>query len=77
MKLYCEDHSGELIELKQVQCIGEGDVIVRVEIMLYKEKIEEMECELRKKLRRRVTILDARYGEILLLPPKNKSKPIS
>lgn len=77
MKLYYKDQSEELNELKQVQCIGEGDIIVRVGIMLSEEKIREMEHELRKKLRRRVAVLDARYGEILLLPPKNESKSIS
>lgn len=72
MKLYYKDESEKLIELERVQCVSEGDMIIRVGTLLSEEKIDEMEHELRKKLRRRVTVLDARYGEILLLPPKNK-----
>ena len=72
MKLYYKDESEKLIELERVQCVSEGDMIIRVGTLLSEEKIDKMEHELRKKLRRRVTVLDARYGEILLLPPKNK-----
>ena len=72
MKLYYKDESEKLIELERVQCVSEGDMIIRVGTLLSEETIDNMEHELRKKLRRRVTVLDARYGEILLLPPKNK-----
>ncbi len=50
--------------------IGEGTVIIRLNQCCRKEELKEMEEELAEKFGRKVILLDARFGEILTLPPE-------
>lgn len=70
MKLFCKDENGNIIELKQVQSIGEGDIIIKLNVPMRTDDIKEMEKELTKKFDRKVIILDVIFGDICVVPPK-------
>lgn len=56
-----------------VTVIGEGTVVIRLNQSCRKEDLEEKEKYLADKFGRKVILLDARFGEILTLPPENGS----
>lgn len=70
MKLFYENENGEHIELREVQSIGEGDIVIRLNIVMNKRDIERMEQELGKKFDRKVILLDAIFGDVITVPPK-------
>ena len=70
MKLLLQDDTGVSVEIESVRNIGQGDVIIRLNQCSRKEDAEKMERYLKRKLKRRVILLDARFGEILTLPPE-------
>lgn len=70
MKLFLQDDEGLFTEINSVKSIGQGDVIIRLNQCCREEDTERMERYLKRKLKRRVILLDARYGEILTLPPE-------
>ena len=70
MKLFVENADATLMELESVKIIGEGDIVIRIKALYREEIIKEMEAHLSEKFGRKVILLDARYGEILTLPPK-------
>ena len=49
--------------------IGEGAIVIRFDRCCRKEELEEMEKELAEKFGRKIILLDARFGEIMTLPP--------
>lgn len=69
MKLLFDN--GQQIELEKVQNIGEGDIIIRLKTIMRQENISTIEEQLSKKLNRKVIVLDSRFGDIYILPPKN------
>lgn len=72
MKLYCDNGDGKLVELDTVKIIGAGDIVIRVSSIFHEDCLTEMEKNLSKKFERKVIILDARYGEILVIPPEKE-----
>lgn len=48
----------------------QDNVIIRINQCSREEDTERMERYLKRKLKRNVVLLDARYGEILTLPPE-------
>lgn len=70
MKLYCDNGDGKLVELDAVKAIGAGNIVIRVNSTFSKDRLAEMEDSFSKKFERKVILLDARYGEILVLPPE-------
>lgn len=70
MKLCLRDDAGILTEIESVKNIGQGDVIIRLNQCSREEDIEKMERYLKRRLKRKVILLDARFGEILTLPPE-------
>ena len=71
MKLYLEDDSGNQKEIKEVNGIGEGDIIIRLSFAVRESDIRRMEESLSKKFDRKVIVLDCSVAEILTVPPKN------
>ncbi len=69
MRIYCKD--GQIVEAG-VSMIGKGDIVIRLNMACGKDAIEEMEKELAEKFGRKVILLDARFGEIMTLPPKKE-----
>ena len=69
MKLI-ENRHGIIVDLREVGIIGKGDIIIRLDRCYRDETIKEMETNLSAKFGRKVILLDARYGEILTLPPE-------
>nr|WP_296464344.1 hypothetical protein [uncultured Acetatifactor sp.] len=61
---------GILIGGETATVIGEGTIVIRFNRCCRKEETEEMEKELAEKFGRKVILLDARFGEILTLPPE-------
>lgn len=70
MKLFYENENGEHIELNEIQSIGEGDIVIRLKVVMAKKDIENLEQELEKKFKRKVIVLDAIFGDVLIVPPK-------
>lgn len=70
MKLYCGSGDGTLCELETVKVIGEGSIVIRINMRCSDGAISKMERELSKKFGRKVILLDVTYGEILTLPPE-------
>lgn len=70
MKLFLQDDAGIYTEIESVNSIGQGDVIIRLNQCCREEDAERLERRLKRKLNRRVILLDARFGEILTLPPE-------
>ncbi len=70
MKLFLQDDVGLFTKIESVKRIGQGDVIIRLNQCCREEDTERMEQYLKRKLKRNVVLLDARYGEILTLPPE-------
>ena len=72
MKLYFDNGDGKLVELDTVKVIGAGDIVIRINSIFHEDRLTEMEKNLSKKFERKVILLDARYGEILVLPPEEE-----
>lgn len=70
MKLFYENENGEHIELSEIQSIGEGDIVIKLNCVMSKVDIENIEHELSKKFDRNVIILDAKFSDVLIVPPK-------
>lgn len=70
MKILYEDETGKHIELKEVQMLGAGDLIIRLNMITTDQKKEEMEKELSNKFKRTVVLLDTRFGEVTVVPPE-------
>ena len=70
MKLFYENENGEHIELSEIQSIGEGDIVIKLNWVMSKVDIENIEHELSKKFDRNVIILDAKFSDVLIVPPK-------
>lgn len=73
MKRVIEGGKSFFIEEKAVTVIGKGIIVIRFNQFCRKEELEEMEKELTEKFGRKVVLLDARFGEILTLPPEKNS----
>lgn len=69
MRLLIENDDGIIMELKEISRLQEGDLIIRTNMMMTKSGKEQVEKELSSKLKRDVTLLDARFGEIVAIPP--------
>ncbi|MCI8801081.1 MAG: hypothetical protein HFH88_14910 [Lachnospiraceae bacterium] len=67
---FIENRHGIIADLREVGIIGKGDIIIKLNRCYSDEIIEEMEMNLSAKFGRKVILLDARYGEILTLPPE-------
>ena len=61
---------GILIGGETAMVIGEGTIVIRINQRCGKDEVEEVEKELAEKFGRKVILLDARFGEILTLPPE-------
>ena len=70
MKLYYKSKEEKYVELEEVQSIGEGDIVIRSKVHISREDTEELEAYLSERFKRNVIILDAKYGDILIIPPK-------
>nr|WP_300770113.1 hypothetical protein [uncultured Acetatifactor sp.] len=64
---------GILIGGETAAAIGEGTLVIRLNQCCRKEELEEKEKYLADKFGRKVILLDARFGEILTLPPEKDS----
>lgn len=69
MKMYIEDDHGNIIECKELKSVGEGDLIVFLNIACLEEYAKRMERELSEKLNRNVVVLDSRVRDIMVVPP--------
>lgn len=69
MRLLIKNDDGMAMELKEISRLQEGDLIIRTNMVMTKSGKEQIEKELSSKLKRDVTLLDARFGEIVTIPP--------
>ena len=69
MKMYIEDDHGNRIECKELKSVGEGDLIVFLNLAYREEYVKRMERELSEKLNRNVVVLDSRVRGIMVVPP--------
>ena len=77
MRLYCDIGEGELVELGMVKTIGKGDIVIRTKSVYHDDHLAEMEKMLNDKFGRKVILLDARFGEIMVVPPEKEPVGIS
>ena len=71
MELLLKDENGKIIPVKQIGELNAGDLVIRIQFCLCEKDIENYEQELSKKFGRKVIVLDGRFSEILVVPPKN------
>lgn len=63
MKLYIEDEQGTKTEIKEIQKLGEGSILIlSSSVCLRKAEIEVLEKEISEKIGRQVVILDPRFS---------------
>lgn len=65
MKLYIENEHGNIREIKEIQTLGEGELLIlSSSVILKKTEIEVLEKELSEKTNKSVVILDPRLSVI-------------
>lgn len=69
MKLYLKDDDGKMYEIQEAKKLQEGDVVVFLNQCMNPKDTKLMEKNLSRRLGRKVVVLDARFRDIVTLPP--------
>lgn len=69
MKLYFEDEKCNKHEIEKVVGIQQGDVVLFAKPCFREETIKSIENYLSERFGRKVTILDGRFRDIVIVPP--------
>ena len=77
MQLYMKDDNGRLYEIERAKELLQGNVVVFLTRSMHEKDVEEIEKMLQRKLGRKVVALDAKFRDIVTLPPVEKAVPVS
>lgn len=69
MKLYLKDDDGKMYEIEQAKVMQPGDVVVLLNYCMRERETKILEKNLSIKLGRKVVVLDAKFRDIVTLPP--------
>lgn len=69
MKLIMRREDGTEIEVKAINCITEGDIVILADQMLEREYMEYLELYYSHKFNRKVIIVDGFAKKIIAIPP--------
>lgn len=69
MKIILRNNNGAEIEVEKINCLSEGDLILKSRMRIHDEQKRKIEDYYTEKFNRRVIVLDGMIDEIFTIPP--------